>query len=254
VTVWLVACGPEAGTVAGSDSSSASSESSNGASVGVTGTTSGGADPSSSDATTDAASTGAVDSSSTGEPIDYCAVCGQGEVCVERGSDGCGFEPEIDCVVAEGCAEASCDDPVCVEALCGDTQCAGFGVGGCFGDIGAFLCSGGHGVECDFWAQDCARGERCSAWSRDGGTRLDDVHCTSVPADTAGVGEACVVEDNAASGIDDCEPGSQCLEVDPDTLVGTCRSRCIGSRANPSCEDPDMTCTVVGSTFAFCLP
>lgn len=249
---WLSGCGPEVGAVAGSSSTSAGT--STGTSVGGTDTTSGVADPSSSDATTDAASTGAVDSSSTGEPIDYCAVCGQGEVCVERGSDGCGFEPQIDCVVAAGCAEPSCDDPVCVEALCGDTDCAGFGGEGCFGVTGAFLCWSGLGIQCDFWSQDCARGERCSAWSRDGGTRLDAVHCTSIPADTVGVGEACVVDGDATSGVDNCEPGSQCLEVDPDTLVGTCRSRCIGSRANPSCEDPDMTCTVVGSTFAFCLP
>jgi hypothetical protein len=254
VGVWLVACGPEVGADSGSDSSSTSGASSNPTSSGVTDTTSGLADPSSSDATTNAASTGAADSSSTGEPIDYCAVCGQGEVCVERGSDGCGFEPEIHCVVAENCADPSCDDPACVAALCGDTDCVGFGAGGCFGDIGAFLCSTGLGIECDFWAQDCARGERCSAWSRDGGTRFDDVHCTSVPAETVGVGESCVVEDNATSGMDNCELGSQCLEVDPDTLVGTCRTRCIGSRADPSCEDPDMTCSVVGSTFAFCLP
>ncbi|MBC8067026.1 MAG: ribulose phosphate epimerase [Deltaproteobacteria bacterium] len=114
---------------------------------------------------------------------------------------------------------------------------------------------GAGSFECDIWAQDCPAGMKCMWWADDGGPAWNALRCFDVVDDPNGVGEPCTVVDSQVSGIDDCDYRSMCWEVDPDTLMGTCRSLCHGSEAYPTCDDPCETCPIGGSGFfVMCLP
>ncbi|MBC8066819.1 MAG: hypothetical protein IAG13_00675, partial [Deltaproteobacteria bacterium] len=109
--------------------------------------------------------------------------------------------------------------------------------------------------ECDVWAQDCPAGMKCMPWANDGGSSWNALRCFDVVDDPNGVGEPCTVVDSSVSGIDDCDHRSMCWDVDPDTLMGTCRSLCHGSEANPTCNDPCDRCPIYGEgVLILCLP
>jgi hypothetical protein len=109
-------------------------------------------------------------------------------------------------------------------------------------------------ITCDLWGQDCAEGEKCMPWANDGGSQWTAPRCSPV-ADTPGApGDACMVEGNAWSGIDDCQLASMCWDVDPETNVGTCVPFCGGSEANPTCEG-DAECFIAyDGAINLCLP
>lgn len=110
-------------------------------------------------------------------------------------------------------------------------------------------------VECDPWAQDCPKGQKCTAWASDGGAAWDANRCVEVATDPHKPGEPCTVEGSAVSGIDDCELASMCWNVDPDTLTGTCVALCEGSPRDPTCPEPNTLCRVSGSgVLNVCLP
>ena len=57
------------------------------------------------------------------------------------------------------------------------------------------------------------------------------------------------------SGIDDCDLGSMCWDVDPETNMGTCVPLCTGTWAEPTCEDPGLQCSVIEpGVLAVCVP
>lgn len=99
-------------------------------------------------------------------------------------------------------------------------------------------------LACDVWAQDCPRGEKCIPWSADGDDLLDGClipRCSRLDPDPVQPGDTCTMRDGPWSGVDDCEIGSFCWDVDPQTNEGTCVANCSGSEANPICEG-DLTC------------
>jgi hypothetical protein len=113
----------------------------------------------------------------------------------------------------------------------------------------------GWSPECDLFAQDCPRGEKCMPWANDGGNIWNALRCSPIASDPDAVGEACVVEGSAVSGVDSCEAGSMCWDVDPATHEGVCVAFCVGSEADPSCVDPTTTCVMSGSgVLALCIP
>jgi len=121
----------------------------------------------------------------------------------------------------------------------------------------AFLCEpdGGWGdADCDLWAQDCPRGDKCMPWANDGGAIWTATRCSPLDAAPGGVGEPCHVEGSGVSGFDDCALGSMCWGVDPDTNEGTCVGFCEGSEANPQC--PDGLACFIGfeGALVLCLP
>lgn len=165
---------------------------------------------------------------------------------------------ELPCLpIPDDCETVTCDDPACAQALCGNGfDCIGYGAASCYGDAvsDGFVCgSRGSGFECDQWAQDCPEGDKCNAWSDDNDV-YDHAHCIPIARDPVDIGAPCTVEGYALSGVDDCAFGAQCLEVDPETLVGVCRAICSGSEANPSCDDPEMTCVINDDHYGWCLP
>ena len=54
------------------------------------------------------------------------------------------------------------------------------------------------------------------------------------------------------SGVDDCDQGLMCWDVDPKTSIGICVPMCIGSENAPHCADPDRACSR-GNLLAICL-
>jgi hypothetical protein len=107
--------------------------------------------------------------------------------------------------------------------------------------------SGGPDYGCDPWTQNCPPGQKCMPWANDGGTSWNATRCTALAPDPVGVGEPCNVVDSRVSGVDDCEAGAMCWNVDPQTDVGTCVAMCIGSEGDADCADPCSTCIQSGS-------
>jgi hypothetical protein len=112
----------------------------------------------------------------------------------------------------------------------------------------------GPAFRCDLFEQDCPPGEKCTVWANDGGS-WNATKCVPVVDDPAGPGEPCHVEGSGTSGIDDCDFGAVCWDVDPKALEGVCMPFCVGDASNPYCEDPDRTCPIYADgAFVLCFP
>lgn len=110
-----------------------------------------------------------------------------------------------------------------------------------------------HCSECDTFAQDCVEGEKCMPWANDGGSAWNATRCSPIAENPGQLGEACVVEGSAVSGIDTCDIGLMCWDVDPATNEGNCEPLCAGSAENPSCP-PEYSCAISGDgALALCL-
>jgi hypothetical protein len=113
------------------------------------------------------------------------------------------------------------------------------GGGGSTGTTCSFLgceaTSGGIEPVCDNWAQDCPEGQKCMPAANDGSTAWNTTVCTDVNPAKKQPGDECTVEGSGVSGIDDCDKGVMCWEVDPATNIGTCVAQCTGSPDAPLC-------------------
>ena len=107
-------------------------------------------------------------------------------------------------------------------------------------------------IECSLWEQNCPAGKKCTIWANDGGNSLNATKCISVHPQADASGDSCWSERGWA-GVDSCEFGSFCWDVDPDMGMGLCVSFCSGSEAAPICADPAEQCSV-GKSFSICLP
>ncbi len=112
----------------------------------------------------------------------------------------------------------------------------------------------GGPVECSVFDQNCGLDEKCTAWANDGGDVWNATRCTVVDPDAVGLGEACVVEGSAYSGIDNCDLGQVCFGVDEETLTGVCTAYCNARGDELSCEDAELVCTTLGDTMSVCIP
>ncbi len=120
--------------------------------------------------------------------------------------------------------------------------------------VGGFLpgLDGGPTFECDTFAQDCAKGDKCTVW-RDEGTSQLSTRCVPIAADPLPDGASCTVGDGPLSGIDDCEHGSVCWFVDAD-LQGTCVAFCHGSARAPTCDEGLSCADSSSGGAALCTP
>lgn len=111
------------------------------------------------------------------------------------------------------------------------------------------------GNECDLFAQDCPRGEKCMPWANDGGGYWNALRCSPIVDNPGQPGDDCTVEGSAVSGIDDCELGAMCWNVDAATNTGACVAMCVGSYEEPTCEDDAISCSLNSDgTIALCIP
>jgi hypothetical protein len=114
---------------------------------------------------------------------------------------------------------------------------------------------GGISFECDLFAQDCPAGEKCMPWANDGGSSWNATRCSPIANNPGQPGDECTVEGSGTSGIDDCDLGSMCWDVDSETNMGVCVQMCTGDSSNPICEDPSTTCTIANDgAIVLCLP
>ena len=114
--------------------------------------------------------------------------------------------------------------------------------------------TGGAECDCDTFAQDCPDGMKCMPWADDGGATWNALRCSPVVDEPAGLDEPCTVEDGPASGLDTCDVGLMCWDVDLDSLEGTCIALCGGSATEPTCQ-AGSTCETgaAGPSFGLCL-
>jgi hypothetical protein len=106
---------------------------------------------------------------------------------------------------------------------------------------------------CDPFAQDCPTGEKCLPWADDGSLEWTSYRCSPVAADPGQVGDACLVEGSAVSGLDDCDLGLMCFWVDPETGEGTCVPWCEGTAEAPTCADGSTCAVSAADVLALCL-
>ena len=108
--------------------------------------------------------------------------------------------------------------------------------------------------ECSVWDQDCPEGDKCMPWANDGGNSWNALRCAPVDPDPAAPGEPCVAQESGVSGLDNCEVGSMCWDVDPETLEGTCVAFCTGSEDAPECPPTDYCMIANEGVLILCLP
>jgi hypothetical protein len=110
------------------------------------------------------------------------------------------------------------------------------------------------GTQCNVWTQDCEEGLKCMPHATSGSS-WNATMCTPLHPNAKQPGDECTVEGNGVSGIDDCELGSMCWNVDPETNMGTCVAFCVGSEHSNSCDDPGTKCSIYnGGVLILCLP
>lgn len=112
----------------------------------------------------------------------------------------------------------------------------------------------GDGLECDLFAQDCPEGEKCMPWANDGGAAWNSLRCSPLDDAPGQAGDACTVEGSGVSGVDDCDAGLMCWNVD-ENGQGSCVPMCTGSADAPLCDDPADTCVIANDgVLNLCLP
>lgn len=108
---------------------------------------------------------------------------------------------------------------------------------------------------CDVFAQDCPEDQKCMPFSNDGSTAPGALKCVPVMPGAGGPGDPCTVEGNGVSGLDSCEEGAMCWDIDPQTGIGACIELCSGSYDMPHCDQPATACHIYANKIlAFCLP
>lgn len=108
-------------------------------------------------------------------------------------------------------------------------------------------------IECSVERQDCCPGEACRAWDNSGGDTWNASRCVMVDAGAGQAGETCTVEQSAVSGIDSCDVGLMCWEVDDKTLEGSCVQYC--GDEGPACTGAGEVCAVFNDdSLPLCLP
>lgn len=113
---------------------------------------------------------------------------------------------------------------------------------------------GGIGDPCDPWLQDCPEGEKCVPFGPGPDEEWTTWRCSPIVEMPDAVGETCTVEGSEFSGIDTCELGAFCWEVDSGTLEGTCVALCTGPEDFPSCPGTDTCFIGVDGILTLCLP
>lgn len=130
-----------------------------------------------------------------------------------------------------------------------DNEMGGMGGGGeCVGPPPMMMCDnpspyGGDGL-CDPYAQDCPPGDKCMPWANDGGGSWNSTTCTPLAGNPGQVGDVCTVEGSGVSGVDDCDLGLMCWNVDPETNVGSCIELCSCGPQEPTCQFGGTTCLI----------
>lgn len=155
------------------------------------------------------------------------------------------------------CGDAPSCDPACNWDLCQTVSCMGEVTEIC--DSFSWVEETGWGCPtrfgpCNPWLiQHCVPDEQCvpyGPWSAD--EWWTSARC--MQGQTAKIGEPCSRLQGIYDGVDTCEAGAVCWDVDPDTALGICVPLCSGAPHDPSCP-PGSACVLAHPMWAaFCLP
>ena len=110
------------------------------------------------------------------------------------------------------------------------------------------------GGDCDNWAQDCPMGQKCMPYADNGTNAWNSTKCVDVKPEMNQPGDTCTVEGNGVSGIDDCDFGAMCWEVDPETMQGTCVAQCTGTPEASVCAGGGSCFVSNEGVLNLCLP
>ncbi len=118
----------------------------------------------------------------------------------------------------------------------------------------AFLCDDTSEPldSCDPWAQDCPEGQKCTYYADDGGGTWNNTKCVDIAPEAALAGEPCTIEGPGLTGVDSCDLGSMCWDMDPETDLGVCVALCTGTPEAPTCDDPKQVCSF-GKSISICF-
>lgn len=107
-------------------------------------------------------------------------------------------------------------------------------------------------ADCDMILQDCPEGQKCVAYSDDGGGVWNATKCVPVTGDQH-AGEPCHW-DGISEGTDDCDASSVCWDVkDVDgELIGECTVFCSGTPEAPECP-PMHACIISSGPVSLCV-
>jgi hypothetical protein len=110
----------------------------------------------------------------------------------------------------------------------------------------------GGGGECSFFEQDCQEGEKCVPWSELPDLVPDEIRCCPVEQPMVEAGDICSVSGYLGSCLDNCAPGTMCLDIDGDG-EGVCQQMCSGSEEMPVCPQMDEVCFIYYSGVPLCF-
>jgi hypothetical protein len=113
---------------------------------------------------------------------------------------------------------------------------------------------GGIAELCNIFTQDCPPGMKCMPYANDGGSSWNSDKCVPVVDDPKQVGESCFAAEGGVGGVDDCDLGLMCWDVDVEKN-GICFELCGGAPDMPICKALKTTCGVFAEgTLALCFP
>ena len=146
-------------------------------------------------------------------------------------------------------------DPTSVGTSTGEGTSSSTGAGD--DSTGGFLPDAGTvcrtPAPCSLVDQDCCPGEACKPWASDGSGVWNATRCSVVDDEPSALGEACTVEETAASGLDSCDAGLMCWHLGADALDGECVEFCSDDEAG-ACSQTDHTCVIANDgALPLCL-
>lgn len=110
----------------------------------------------------------------------------------------------------------------------------------------------GSGGICNLFLQDCNPGEKCTAYTLDGGIFPNGTKCVPQTGDKM-PGEPCALEGQFGDGTDNCAAGALCLDID-NSGDATCVAYCGGDMDNPTCPNDDKCAFLFEPTVPLCFP
>ncbi|MFZ6185304.1 ribulose phosphate epimerase [Nannocystis pusilla] len=100
----------------------------------------------------------------------------------------------------------------------------------------------GEASMCDPWQQDCPDGYKCMAFAPEGEPAFTGNKCTPVVENPGKVGDPCKVEDGWWSGVDDCDYGLACWNINHADNTGQCVALCTGNEDAYDCPGSADIC------------
>lgn len=110
--------------------------------------------------------------------------------------------------------------------------------------------------ECDIWLENCPPGQKCMPVGLNGEQTWSALRCRPIDVNPSGLYQPCnLLGQSLYEGLDTCGPHMMCLEIDFNTLSGTCLGMCTGSPFEPGCLDDKAFChQYSGGVLNICHP